>query len=236
MALRKMLVGVLMMVMVSPLWGGGEPLGSVTSSSDATVRDSKLTPGSTVFMGDVISVAAHGGARIALKSGAQAEILGDSSVRLTVADSKIQMVVDRGQASFQTAGGNAISAMVADATVRPADKAETSAVIQSLSETHVIIAAEKGTLLVTTASDGKVYTVPEGEAADLTAAPDPQQGGGAVPAGKAAPGLSIRRKAVIWTVVIVGAGVAVTAYLLLRHETKLSTTTLGNEISPDKLN
>jgi len=248
MALRKILVGVLTMVMVSPVWGGEDPLGSVTSSRDATVRDTKLTPGSTVFIGDVIYVAAHGGARLALTGGAQAEILGDSSVRLAMADNKIQMVVDRGQASFHTyghtsghtAGANGISAIVGDATVRPADKAETSAIIQSLSETHAIVAAEKGTLLVTTAYDGKVYTVPEGEAADLSsepaAAPDPQQGGGAIPAGRAAPALSARKKALIWTVAIVGASVAITSYLLLRKETKLSTTTLQNEISPASLN
>ncbi len=83
MALRKMIVGILAMMMVSPAWGVGEPMGSVTSSINATVRDTKLE--------------ARGGARIALKSGAQAEILGPSSVRLTVADNAIQMVVDRDQ-------------------------------------------------------------------------------------------------------------------------------------------
>ena len=240
MALRKMIVGILVVVMVSPLWGAGEPMGSVTSSIIATVRDTNLTPGSTVFMDDIISVAAHGGARIALKSGAQAEILGPSSVRLTMADSRIQMVVDRGQASFVTTGGSEISALVADTMVRPAANVETSAILQSLSETHAIIAAQKGALLLTM-NDGRVFTVPEGEAADLTASiaatPDPQQGG-AVPAGKSAPPVSLRskKKAFIWLVVIVGAGVGVTAYLLLRNETKLTTTQIGNEISPDKPN
>jgi hypothetical protein len=236
MALRKILVGILTMVMVSPVWGGAEPLGNITSSSDATVRDSKLTPGSTVFIGDVISVAAHGGARISLIGGAQAEVLGNSSVRLAMADNKIQMVVDRGQAAFHTSGPNGMSAKVADATVRPANGAETSAVIQSLSETHAIVAAEKGALLVTTAFDGKVYTVPEGEAADLSAAADPQRGGPPQPAGRAAPPISGRRKAVIWTVVIVGGGVALTAYLLVRSQTKIPPVILGNEISPSKLN
>src|SRR5882672_5969501 len=104
MGLRKMLVGILTTVMISPAWGGAKPLGSVTSSSDATVRDMKLTPGSTIFIGDVISVAPRGGARIALKGGAQAEVLGDSAVRLTMAENKIQMVVDQGSASFRTSG------------------------------------------------------------------------------------------------------------------------------------
>ena len=235
MALRKILVGVLTIVMVSAAWGGGAPLGNVTSSSNATVRDTKLTSGSTVFTGDVISVAGHGGARLSLTGGAQAEVLAESSVRLTMTDNKIQMAVNRGQASFHASGENGISALVADATVVPAGKSETSAVIQSLSETHAIVAAQKGALLITTAHDGKVYTVPEGKAADLTATDDPQQGGGAVPAGKAAPRVSVnKKKALIWTVAIVGGGVAVTAYLLARRETGLTPTQIGNEISPKK--
>ena len=237
MVLRKILVGVLTIVMVSPAWGGSEPLGNITSSSDATIRNSKLTPGSSVFTGDVISVAQHGAVRIALTGGAQAEVLGNSSVQLAKTDNKIQMVLNGGQASFHTSGSKTMSALVGGATVQPADGSETSAIIQLLGETHALVAAEKGALLVTTANDDKVYTVREGEAADLTAVADPQQNGGAIPAGKAAPRISIsRKKAVIWTVVIVSAGVAVTAYLLARRETKMSTTTLGNEISPHTLN
>ena len=144
MALRKILVGILTIVMISPAWGSGEPLGSITASRNATVRDTKLTPGSTVFTGDVISVEEHGGAHIAFAGGAQAEVLGNSSVRLTMPDNKIQMVVDRGQASFHTSGGNAMSALVGDAIVRPADGSETSAIIESFSETHAIVAAREG--------------------------------------------------------------------------------------------
>jgi len=231
MAPRNILAGILVLFVVSPVWGGGEPLGNVISSSNSMVRELALTPGSTVFTGDVISVSMPGETRIALKSGAQAQVLGNSSVRLTKDGGKIQMVVDRGLASFHTFGGIGMSALVADATVRPARGAETSAIIQSLSPTHAVIVAEKGTLLVTTAHDGKVYTVTEGEAADLSVA-DPQQGGAPVPAGKSAPAVSVSKKAVIWTVIIVGAAAGVTSYLLWRKETKVSPTTLANEISP----
>src|SRR6266853_1055820 len=127
MALRKILVGVLAMVMVSPAWGGGEPLGNIASSSDATIRDSKLTPGSSVFTGDVISVAQHGGVRIALTGGAQAEVLRNSSVQLAKTDNKIQMILNGGQASFHTSGSKTMNALVGGATVQPADSSETSA-------------------------------------------------------------------------------------------------------------
>jgi hypothetical protein len=236
MIFRKILVAVLCFVMVSPAWAGGEPVGSVTSAKETTVRDTKLTPGSTVFAGDVISVAEQGVTQIALTGGSQAEVLSNSSVRLTKANDKIQMVVNRGRASFHTAGNNGVSALVGHATVRPLGAAETSAVIQSLSETHATVAAEKGALLVTTANDGKVYTVREGEAADLSATPDPQQNGQPSAAGKAAPALAGSKTGVIWTVVIVSAAVAVGSYFLIRKETTPSQMTLGDEISPDKLN
>ena len=238
MAWRKVLAALLMVIAVSPAWGAAEPVGSVTSTNATTVRDMTLTAGSTVFNGDVISVSDHGAAQIALSSGAQAEILGKSSVRLTKSADTIQITVDRGQASFHSSGNKKISALVADATVRPAGNAETSAIIQSLSGTHAIVAAEKGSLLVTTARDGKTYTLNEGEAADLSEMADPPQGGAPPPAGHSAGGglTAISGHLLIWTVVIVGAAAAVTAYLVARSENTPSTQQLQNEISPAKLN
>lgn len=229
MSVRKILAGMLSLAMVSPAWSGGKPIGSISSAIDATAGNMKLTPGSTIFPGDEIWVAANGGARIAFTGGAQAEVLGGSSVRLTTAGNQILLVVDHGQASFHSSGSEGITARVAGATVQPAEKSQTTAVMQSLSETHAIVAAQKGALLVTTANDGKVYLVPEGQAADLSTADDPQQDGNSQ-------GSKKDKKAVIWTVVIVGGGTALAAYLLSLHQTKLSTTQLQNEISPDKLN
>ena len=233
---RKGFAGFLMVILASPLWGGSEPLGNITASNGTAVRGTKLTAGSSVFSGDAISVGENGAARIALASGAQAEVLRNSLIRLTKAGEKIQMAVDRGQASIHTSGSKVMEGLVGDATVRPADGSDTSAVIQVLTATHAVIAAEKGTLLVATASDGKTYTVREGDAVDLTAAPAGQQNGGPVASGKAAPHLSITNNKVFWVVVGVGGATAITAYLLARKEGRLSPTTLQNEISPSKPN
>jgi hypothetical protein len=234
---RKVFAMVLVVAAVSPTWAEEEPLGSVTTATAATVRNTSLSEGSTVFTGDVISVAANGATRIALNGGAQMEILGNSSVSLQKTDEKIQVSVDRGQATFRSLGNNGISALVADATIRPANGAETLALVQSLSDTHAIIAATKGALLVTTAHDGKTYTISQGEAADLSAALEPQQNGGAVPAGRSAPSVNGRsKKVVIWTVVILAGGAAAAAILLNRNENQPSTTSLGNEVSPIKIN
>ena len=233
---RKGLAGFLMVLLASPLWGGAEPLGNITASNGAAVRGTKLTAGSSVFSGDAISVGENGAARIALASGAQAEVLSNSVIRLTKAGEKIQMAVDRGQASFHTSGSNVMEGLLEDASVRPVDAGETSAVIQVLSATHAVIAAEKGTLLVATASDGKTYTVREGDAVDLSVAPAGQQSGGPAHAGKAAPPFSSPKNKVIWIVAAVGGVTAITAYLLVRREGRLSSTTIQNEISPTKPN
>jgi FecR protein len=234
---RKVLAMLLVVVAASPAWGATEPLGSIATANAATVRDTNLSEGSTVFSGDVISVAANGSTRIALNGGAQVEVLANSSVRLTKTDEKIQMRIDRGQASFHFSGNSGVSALVADATVRPSNSGETSAVIESYSDTHAIVAAERGSLLVTTAHDGKTYTINEGEAADLSATTEPQQNGGAVPAGRSAPAIGAPSKTVvIWTVAIVGAGAVAASVMLVRREHRPSNTSLGNEISPSKIN
>ena len=241
MAFRKVLAGFLMVMMAYPVWGSADVVGNITSSNDATVRETKLPPGSTVFSGDEISVGVHGATRIAFANGAQAEVLGNSVVRLTKADNRIQMRVDRGQASIHTSGGKDMETLVADASIRAADSGETSAIIQALSEKHAVIAAQKGALFVTTAFDGKTYTVREGEAADLSVAPDPQQNGGAIPTGKGPwfpcsnnSNNNKKKKCVFWVVAIVSATVAITAYLLERREK--APPPIANEISPAKLN
>jgi hypothetical protein len=235
---RKVLAVLLVAVAASPAWGAAEPLGSITTASATTIRDTSLTAGSTVFSGDVISVAAGGATRIALKGGAQVEVLGNSSVRLSGTDGKTQMSVDRGQATFHSSGTGGISALVADATVRPVDGSESSAVIQSLSQTHSVIAAEKGALLITTAHDGKSFTIAEGQLADLTAvespaAPDDQKKGAPAPGGQSAPAINPPSKTVVlWTVAILTIGVGVAAYVLLHNQAQIPAKTLQNEISP----
>lgn len=228
MTLRKLLAAFLAVVCVPPVWGGAMPLGSVTLSTESTVRDTKLTPGSTVYSGDVISVGGKGATRIALAAGAQAEILSNSSVEITKTGESVLMSLQQGQASFHTTAGSPFSAFVGDATMRPLNGQETSAVIQSLSETHAVVAVEKGALLLTMANEGKTYTLTEGQAADLTATDDPQQNGAPAPAGKTGSlgGLHYSKKALYWTLGIVGGGVAVTAYLLARREPKTAPTNL----------
>ena len=235
---HRFLATLLVVMMACPSWAA-DALGNVTLSRLATVRNAELKAGSTLFNGDAISVANRGSARMVLGAGAQAEVLGSSMVRLAKSGDTVQLLVDRGQASLQVSGAN-VEAIVGGVRVRAADATPASAVIQALSDNHAIIAAQKGTLLVTTPQDGKTYTVREGQATDLTAmdaTAEPQQGG-AAPAGRAAPRgpRGPRRRGVFWVVALGTAGTAVAAYLLARGEDSHSDQILQDEISPTSLN
>lgn len=93
---RKASAYFLAATMVSPLWAASEPLGNVTSSKMALVRNTSLNLGSTLFDGDLISIGAHGVARLALAGGGEAEVLGNSQVQLTKSGEQTQIVGERG--------------------------------------------------------------------------------------------------------------------------------------------
>lgn len=239
MVLHRFLAALLAVVMATcPAWPA-DALGNVTLSRSATVRNAELKTGSTLFDGDAISVANRGTTRMVLGAGAQAEVLGSSMVRLAKSGDTTQLHVDHGQALLNISSAN-VEGVVGGVRVRAAGAAPASVVIQALSENHAIIAAQKGTLLVTTPQDGKTYTVREGQATDLTAmdaTAEPQQGG-AAPAGRAAPRgpRGPRRRGVFWVVALGTAGTAVAAYLLARGEDSHSDQILQDEISPTSLN
>jgi hypothetical protein len=231
---RKAAAYFLAALMVFPLWAASEPLGNVTSSKLATLRDMPLHPGSTVFDGDPISVGGQGVARLALAGGGQAEVLGNSEVQLTRSGEQTQIVVERGQASFEVSGGSNLEARVANAVVRSANGQGASAIIRESNGSHAVIAALKGTLLLKTEDNGKTYLIHEGAAADLSLGPETEQGGGAVPAGQSAPSIRKKRKKIL-AVILISGGAIITGYLLSRRETTQPTTVLQNEVSPVKI-
>lgn len=229
MRFHKILAAFVIVAISTPVWSATETLGNVTSSNFSTIRATPLTPGSTVFSGDAISVDQNGQTNISFNNGAKAEVLGNSVIKLSKEDNKVQMAVEHGQASFRSVG-NDIEGSITDVTIRAADGAETSAIIRVLSDKHAVISAQKGALLVTTAYNDQTYRIPEGKEADLSAGQDQ---GGAIPAGQAAPQMHRRKKFVIWFIIIGGTGAGVTAYLLERRETSKP---VQNEVSPLRLN
>jgi len=223
---RQALVFLLVLTLAFPAWAAPTVVGNVASSESATVRGTALTPGSTVFSGDTIDVGPKGIARLALTDGAQVQMAGNSQVRLTKTSDTIQLTIDRGLTAFLTTEKSAIEALLGDATIRPANGTAAIGVINVRSPETAVIAAQKGTPLISTAHDSKTVTLREGQGAEVTLAPDNAQptpeekkkrrGGAAVPAGSWSAG-----KVIIIGAILAGVATGV-GFLLGRNEVDLT--------------
>src|SRR5579883_3234414 len=100
-SLRQLTAGVLIALIALPAWPQSPQVaGTVLASQSASMRDSAVLPGSTIFSGDTISVGPPGRAQIALPGGGRIEVLGDSTVQLTRKTAAIAFAVQRGAVSF----------------------------------------------------------------------------------------------------------------------------------------
>lgn len=228
--LRQCLASVLVFLLASPAFGQPPAIGQAMETQFATVQDLSLTPGATLFNEDTVAVSDKGIARIALTGGSQIEILDRSSATLEQAQNAVQLLVDTGSASFLSEPGSPVQAVLGDATVRSANALPAVGTITIESPTSALVVSRKGSLEITSLRDSNDVTVPEGSAARLTFAPDPQ-GSVPVPAGRAARAFSGKKLALI--AVLLGAAVLTTGLILATHQHH---STPANEVSPFKVN
>lgn len=222
---RRALVLLLILLLACPAWSNPGIVGTAAASRAATVRGNALLPGSTIFSGDTIEVAAKGSASIAVNGGAQVRVGPGSQVRLSREKETALLEIGRGSAAFRVTQSTPFEARLADATIRGTGKEPAVGVVLMRDAKTALIAAEKGELVVSTAYEGKSVTLKEGEGVEVTLAPAPQGGGGT-----AATTLAGKWVAILGTVVVG----AVLAVALIRSATDngLTDPQKRNEVSP----
>ena len=178
MVARQALAGLLIALLAFPAWSNPLVVGTVAATQSAQVRGNALVAGSTVFSGDVIQVGADGSASIAGSNGVQIRIGPKSLVRLSLEKEKTLLEIGQGSASFRVEESIPFEARLADATIRGAGKGPAVGVVILRGLKTAVVAAEKGELAVSTAHDGKMISLKEGEGVEVSLAPPPQGGGG----------------------------------------------------------
>jgi len=232
--LRQCLAFVLSSVLVFPAFGKSNAIGQAVYSESATVRDSSLETGSSLFNDDVVSVGDKGIARIAFAGGGQVEVFDGSAVRFARNGPVVQFFMVAGSASFRSEPGSEVETLIADATIRSAQGLATAGLIRLESPDSAVVVARKGTLEITTLHDPKAVLVAEGSAARITLVPDPepQQQGGAVPAGKSTPLGSPSEKKLALIALLIGGGLLITGIILATREKPKEENVIINEVSP----
>lgn len=206
---KQALTLLLTSVLAFPAWGNPNVVGNISTSKATAVRGATLTPGSTIYSDDPIEVGPQGSAWITLTGGAQVQVEENSLVRLTKLTDRTQLIVDRGTASFRTVEQSPVEALLGDATIRSANSWPAVGIVSVRNAQSAMIAAQKGTLLITTAHDSGSVTLREGEAAEVTLVPETDEerkkNDGPIPAGSSSAG-RIVRTAVILAVLTTTAG------------------------------
>jgi len=148
-------------------------------SKTATVRGVGVTQGGNIFSGDIVEVGPGGDSVLMVGRDSSVRITSESAVRFFRCGDASTVQLLRGQLILRTTPQQPIAVQIGDAMVRPFDGPEVVGVISFPTPTTGTIAAQKGSLSVTTAHDNMSRLVREGEAtqaklsAPQNAAPNP---------------------------------------------------------------
>ncbi len=171
MVARQAIAVAVALLLAFPAWTDPTVVGSTIGSQQAHVRGAALTPGTTIFSGDVIEVSSNGQASLSLTGGAQVDIAAESQLRVTKDSHRVVLELGRGATAFRSTSGAPVDAKIADATIRAAENSAAVGVVAWKSPTAGVIAAKSGQLLVTTAHDGRTVVLNEGEGIEFAYAP-----------------------------------------------------------------
>ena len=202
---RKLLAGLLVLLLARPAWANPTVVGNVVRSQAASVQGVRLTAGSTLYSGDTIYVDAGGAARIALPDGALIQMAESSQVHLARNETTTQMIVDSGSVAFRSTMKSPVEALLGDATIRSADDNLAIGIIQMRGPDAAVIVAEKGRLSIRLAHDGSLTTLREGEGMEVRLVADTAEAqGGTAPAGS-----SRARRVILFALILAGATTAI---------------------------
>lgn len=225
---RQLIAAVLVLLMAFPAWAnasGSGVIGTVALSQATKLRGTTLTSGSTILSGDTIEVNPSGAAWIAVTGGSQIQIGESSEIRLAKTEERVEFLLERGRAMFNSAERAPSVAHLADATIQ-AVGGPASGLVEVRGPNEVFIAAAKGSLEIRTTHDNYAMTLREGEGVTVRMAAEPVPQGNKKPRGAGAWSTGH----VLLLALGIGAAVGITAAILAHRETTQSNPCLA--VSP----
>jgi FecR protein. len=125
---RQVTAMLLVVLLAAPAWSNPAVVGVASGSEVARVRGAVLTPGTTIFSGDIVEVGARGRTRLTLSSGGHVVVGENSSLQLAQDENRVVFELLRGQAAFRLASPM-VEARLVDVTIRTADPESTGVLL-----------------------------------------------------------------------------------------------------------
>ena len=202
--LRNVLVALLVSGLpVFPVMAAGaRPLGMVVTAENAHVSGAVASVGSDVFTGEVLQTDPGGNLR--LKFGmTQIYLNSGSNATLGQEANPLRMVLTQGTLGFSSAAGAQFEVETPVGIVRSADGQRAFGEVTLVGPKKILVAAYHGTLIVK--GVGIERTITEGNAFNISLAPDPEPAGAGPTPASPKPALHGGGGVLIFDAVILGA-------------------------------
>jgi hypothetical protein len=145
-------------------------VGHVTQTNAASIQQTELTIGTTLYNGDTIDTAESGSMHAAVQS-SQLALEPSSSATLEECTDELHVLVNYGTVNFNAAAADKVEFIIAQGIVRPSN-GSASGRIALISSREAVISATQGSLDID--DDGKHTTIPEGKTYKITLGGDPR--------------------------------------------------------------
>ena len=234
MVLRSLLAAIVVFALLFPTPGWAAAIvGSAGPITGATVRGASLQQGTNVFSGDVLEVGPGGSGVLTFGHNAMVRFGEETAARLERQQGTVALELLRGRMVFRSTSGQRVEGHVGDAAILPAQAQEVIASLAYRNPKLVVVAAQRGTLVVATAHDGRSVTVPQGEMVEVALDDDttpakPPTAAGTPPPPPPSNGPSGKK----WgTWVLLGGGAVLITGLILSEQNE-TTNPCTNQVSP----
>jgi hypothetical protein len=146
-------------------------VGHVVQATAATVDQTALVVGTTLYNGDTVTTNVDGSMRASIRS-SQVSMPAVSSATLEECTDELHVLVNAGTVSFTAESADRMELIIAQGIVRPADGQSASGQISIVGPREAVVSALRGSL--TLDDDGTRHTIPEGKAYRITMGGDPR--------------------------------------------------------------
>jgi hypothetical protein len=146
-------------------------VGHVTQTVAASIDQTELTVGTTLYNGDTIDTAETGSMHAGVHS-SQLALDPSSSATLEECTDELHVLVNYGTVNFNAAAADKVEFIIAQGIVRPSDGGSASGRISLISSREAMVSATQGSLDID--DDGKHTTIPEGKTYKITLGGDPR--------------------------------------------------------------
>ena len=147
-------------------------VGHVTQTNAASIEQTQLTVGTTLYNGDTIDTAADSGSMHAALHASQLALDPASSATLEECTDELHVIVNYGTVNFNAAAADKVEFLIAQGIVRPSNGGSASGRISLISTREAVVSATQGSLDID--DDGKHTTIPEGKTYKITLGGDPR--------------------------------------------------------------